>query len=207
MVVVPLEPDEPLVVPVELDELPELDDPEGVLDDFLVVTVDFGFVTVLVGVLAAVEDEEVDEEVVDVDVVRVVAACVVEATWCRTWWRTLAVLVSTSDFGAGAAGAATSFWGCTGLGAFDAAEDTAGVSRATTIAPVPSAAPTPVAAVTRRTRRRTLSRWAAAAALLVSMTPTLSPATEAGLNLRCAQPVNLGRALAIERSGPDLGYR
>jgi hypothetical protein len=90
-------------------------------------------------------------------VFEVVAAAVgLAADFCfLTWCLTLAVFVVVSDFGADAtAGGATATSGWVAATLL-AADVVAGVSSAAIIPPVPRAAPTPVAAVIRRTRRRT----------------------------------------------------
>ncbi len=88
-----------------------------------------------------------------------------DLAWCFLWWDFAADFVSVSDFGALVTVVEVSpTCDPTADPLDDATDEVAGASSATTIAPVPIAAPTPVTAVTRRTRRRTWSRFAAAAA-------------------------------------------
>lgn len=87
--------------------------------------------------------------------------------WWRLWCFSFEVLVSVSDFGGFAVVLGRLISGCADAALANGAEETAGTSSAATIAPVPSAAPTPVTAVTRRTRRRIRSRWATAMTRLV----------------------------------------
>ena len=172
-------PEDPLVESVLVESVEVVPSPVEVVLEVpeLLDALCVGFVVVVarwVGELDVVAEEvEVDVEaaIEDTD------DKVVDAWTWRLWWCFTVAFVSVSDFGALATvvpETPTCGWTDDPLG--DATDEAAGASRATTIAPVPSAAPTPVAAVTRRTRRRMRSRCAAATALpVVSMLLPLPP--------------------------------
>jgi hypothetical protein len=164
-----------VVVPLELEllEEPELFEEVPVELDFV------EWVVLVVDRVVADDADDADDDGDDVPEEPTVVDRVpaVDFVRCFLWWCfAVAVFVSVSDFGAAVTPLAGVAAGESGVvSPVVAADEAAGASSATRIAPVPSTAPALVIAVTRRTRRCTRSRCAAAMPLVVvSMSPPSS---------------------------------